>query len=199
MFKVLKWTNKHVKQVNKCRSIKQMEIVLSAFIIGKMEDSIMFKGFYGWSLENVNKGTVETKYIIEYINDKKTWNKFLKSDDPDLYNKKEYDNISDALTFYFTWYINENCYDIKMWEQVFVNGEMVLEQIIETASTCKFSMRQSINREMENRMREAERRAEELEKSNEVYKKFLDTIDCGQFKGIKDFFRLFLKEYTKLA
>lgn len=157
----------------------------------------MYKGFYGWSLENINKGTVETKYIVEYINDEKVWNRFLKSEDPDLYSKKEYDSISDALTLYLTWYVNKNCYDIKMWEQVFVNGEMVLEQIIEPVSTCKFSMRQSINREMENRMREAERRAEELEKSNEVYKKFLDTIDCGQFKGIKDFFRLFLKESTK--
>lgn len=157
----------------------------------------MFKDFYGWSLENVNKGTVDTKYQIEYINDEKTWNKFQKSEDIELYSKKEYDNISEALTFYMTWFVNESCYDIKMWEQVFVNGEMVLEQIVEPLSTCKFNMRQSIDKEMGKRMSDAERRTEELEKSNTVYKKFLDTIDCGQFKGIKDFFTLFLKEYEK--
>lgn len=34
----------------------------------------MHEGFFGWSLENVSKGTVETKYIIESITDEKTWN-----------------------------------------------------------------------------------------------------------------------------
>lgn len=32
----------------------------------------MHENFYGWSLENVNKGTVETKYTVEYINDEKS-------------------------------------------------------------------------------------------------------------------------------
>jgi len=31
----------------------------------------MYKDFWGWSLENINAGTVETKYIVEYINDDK--------------------------------------------------------------------------------------------------------------------------------
>ena len=34
----------------------------------------MHEGFFGWSLENVGKGIVETKYIIESITDEKTWN-----------------------------------------------------------------------------------------------------------------------------
>lgn len=43
------------------------------FITSK-EESIMHKDFWGWSLENVGKGTVETKYLIESITDEKTWN-----------------------------------------------------------------------------------------------------------------------------
>ena len=66
----------------------------------------MHEGFFGWSLENVSKGTVETKYIIESITDEKTWNKFLKTEDIDLYTKREYDNIENALEYYLCWYVN---------------------------------------------------------------------------------------------
>lgn len=31
----------------------------------------MYEDFIGWSLESVDKGKVDTKYLIEYINDKK--------------------------------------------------------------------------------------------------------------------------------
>ncbi len=40
------------------------------------------------SLENIGKGTVETKYLIESIVDEKTWIKFLKTEDIDLYTKR---------------------------------------------------------------------------------------------------------------
>ena len=49
---------------------------------------IMHNGFFGWSLENIGKGTVETKYLIESIVDEKTWIKFLKTEDIDLYTKR---------------------------------------------------------------------------------------------------------------
>lgn len=110
----------------------------------------MHEGFFGWSLENVSKGTVETKYIIESITDEKTWNKFLKTEDIDLYTKREYDNIENALEYYLCWYVNENCYDLKMWEQIYVNGEMILEQMIVPKSTCKSVMRRSIDRDRKN-------------------------------------------------
>lgn len=31
----------------------------------------MHKNFYGWSLENIHKGKVDTVYTVEYIDDKK--------------------------------------------------------------------------------------------------------------------------------
>lgn len=95
----------------------------------------MHKDFWGWSLEDEGKGTVETKYLIESITDEKTWSKFLKTEDINLYTKKEYDSIENALEYYLCWYVNENCYDLKMWEQIYVNGEMVLKQMIEPKST----------------------------------------------------------------
>ncbi len=133
----------------------------------------MYKGFYGWSLESINAGTVKTKYIVEYINDKRTWEKFCKTEDFDLYDKREYDNISEAISFYLTWFISENCFDIKLWEQIFVNGEMVLEQIIESENTLMYSLRMQVDRDMANRMYSAENRERKLEKENKLLMDFI--------------------------
>lgn len=127
--------------------------MLLAFLVERMEImKIMHENFYGWSLENINAGTVETKYTVEYINDKKTWEKFDKTEDIELYSKREYDNISEALTFYMTWFISDQCYDIKLWEQVFVNGEMVLEQMIEPQGNVIYNMRTQIDRDMKDNL-----------------------------------------------
>lgn len=149
----------------------------------------MHKDFCGWSLENIGKGTVETKYVIESITDDKTWNKFLKTEDLDLYTKKEYDNIENAMKYYLCWYVSENCYDIKLWEQIFVDGEMVLEQMIVPNSTCKSVMRRSIDREMKDRMEQAESKVEELERSN--------TLANGFIKAMGKQFEEAFKEYCK--
>ena len=85
--------------------------------------------------------------------------------------------------------MNENCYDLKMWEQIYVNGEMVLEQMIEPKSTCKSVMRHSIDREMKDRMNKAESKVEELERSN--------TLANGFIKAMGKQFEEAFKEYCK--
>ncbi len=150
----------------------------------------MYKNFNGWSLENTGNGTVETKYLIEYINDERVWNKFLQIEDIDLYSKKEYNNIADALTFYLTWFVNEKCFDIKMWQQIFVNGEMVLEEFVEPKGCIRYYMRNSINREMENRMRSAEEKLCDIKKENSLYRGFMERMG-------KQFEELF-EEYVKI-
>lgn len=150
----------------------------------------MYKDFIGWSLESVNKGKVDTKYLIEYINDKKTWDKFVKTEDPNLYSKKEYDNIADALTFYLTWFVSDDCYDIKMWQQIFVDGEMILEEFIEPKGTVKNYMRHSIDKKMKIRMERSEIKAEEFQKSNSLYKGFMKRMG-EQFEDL-------FKEYMRM-
>lgn len=123
----------------------------------------MYKGFWGWSLENSGSGTVDTKYTIEYVDNAKTWERICYIDDHyseiekcqeswELYSKLEFDNVTEALTCYMTKLVSDKCYDIKMLEQVFVNGDMVLEQYIEPKSTLRYSMRTAVNYEMEVRM-----------------------------------------------
>jgi len=146
----------------------------------------MYEGFYGWSLENIYAGTVETKYTVEYINDQNTWEKFDKTEDIELYSKREYDNISDAITFYLTWFVSDKCYDIKLWEQVFVNGEMVLEQSIDPNSTLIDSMRWQIDKDMRNRICQTETIMKDLSKQNDL---LLDFIKYTKQENLFDQFR----------
>lgn len=169
--------------------------MLSAFLMEESEVIVMYKGFYGWSLENIGAGKVETKYSVELINDKKTWDKFLRTEDLDYISKREYDNISDALTFYLTWYVNKKTYLIHLWEHVFVNGEMVLEQCIEPKSTMQAHLRESVDMEMKRRMYKAEQNSMELRESNNMYRDFIKLMG----KRFEEMFEQFLKERSKTA
>lgn len=71
----------------------------------------MHEGFFGWSLENVSKGTVETNILLNLLQTRKHGANFLKTEDINLYTKKEYDSIENALEYYLCWYVNENCYE----------------------------------------------------------------------------------------
>ncbi len=135
---------------------------------------------------------METKYIVEYINDEKTWEKFCKTEDIDLYSKKEYDNISEAISFYLTWFISDKCYDIKLWEQIFVNGEMVLEQMIEPENTLMYYLRMQVNRDMANKMYSAENRERELEKENNLLMDFIKYTK--QENLLKEFIKMKVEE-----
>ena len=150
----------------------------------------MYKDFIGWSLENIEKGTVETKYTVEYVNDKKVWDKFLRTEDIELFSKREYDNIAEALTFYLTWYVNENCFYIQLWEQIYVNGEMVLEEMIEPERSMKYHLRNSIDREMHDRVYKSEMKVVELEKANGLYRAFIKML--GQ--RFEDMFYEYVKQ-----
>lgn len=161
----------------------------------------MHKGFFGWSLENINKGKVETKYIIEYVNDIKIWEKICYIDEHyseieprqeswELYSKKEYDNVSDALTFYMIMFISDNCFDIKWIEQIYINDEMILEQYIEPNSTIYNRMKDIINRDMNNNINEGKRKINDLEDTLKMYKSFVKAYNSEKLfdKYIKENF-----------
>ena len=133
----------------------------------------MYKDFCGWSLENVGKGTVNTKYTVEHITDSRVADELERTGDPSLYDKKEFDNIEKALTHYLRYFVDDTCIILNLWEEVSVNGETVLEQRIEPSGYVKNAMREVISREMKKRMETAEIEVEDLRNSNELYKKFI--------------------------
>ena len=76
----------------------------------------MFKDFIGWSLESIGKATVKTKYTVEYITDGKNADELERTGDSSLYTTKEFDNVSEAMTFYFRWFIDDSCIIVHLWE-----------------------------------------------------------------------------------
>lgn len=140
----------------------------------------MYKDFFGCAKEP-NK--TETKYIVESIRDEKTWGKFVKTEDLDLYEKRTYDNIADALTFYLTWFVSDNCYDIKMWQQIIIDGEVFLEEFVEPKGNTINNIRDQIDRDMKQRLHNLERENEEIKKTNETMNNFIKAIGAeGMFK-----------------
>lgn len=147
----------------------------------------MYKHFIGWTKEPEN---TETKYIIEYIGDDKTWNKFCHATDnyclmsegqrewEDFCTTREFDNISDALTFYMVALIDYGFkYWVKMWQQIYVNDEMVFEEWIEPKGSIVNLMRERIDREMKTDLRKYAIENEQLHKSNELMNGFIKKMN----------------------
>lgn len=143
----------------------------------------MHKNFYGYQ-----KGNVETLYIVEYIDDPETWEKFLNVTDGydgtiepwELYKKRTYNNVTEALTFYMVRYIQENTYDVKLYEEVRVNGETVLEQNIEPLATTKWYLRETINDNINRCNERLENENDLLVKENEEYRAFLKAMNAEE-------------------
>lgn len=144
----------------------------------------MHKNFYGYQ-----KGNVESLYTVEYIDDLKTWEQFLdvtgsgynETIEPwELYKKRTYDNVRDALTFYMIKYVQETTYDIKLYEEIQVNGETVLEQNIEPSATTKWSLREIVNGNLNRWNERLENENDLLGKENEEYRAFLKDMNAEE-------------------
>ena len=137
----------------------------------------MHKNFYGYEKENV-----ETLYTVEYIDDPETWKQFLSvtgngydgTIEPwEVFKKKEFDNVSEAISFYMLKYMHDSTYHIAMWEQVFYNGEMILENPIESKNTFAYSMRTNINSDLEKENTRLSDERDVLIKELDLYKEFI--------------------------
>ncbi len=153
----------------------------------------MNKDFWGWSLENIGKGTVETKYEVKYITDLKVADELERTGDDDLFIKKDFSNISKALAFYLVRFMNDSYIIVQLWEQVYVNEEMILEQMIEPEGYIKSEIMRLIDNEMRVRMNHAEIEVQELRRKNDLYKKFIDKFG----KSAKEQFKEFVEQEAK--
>ena len=133
----------------------------------------------------MNTKNLRINYHIEIINDKKTWEKFLrvtenykkyKIEPWELYTNKDFDTFEKALEYYMVWYVSDQCYDIKMWEQIFMDDEMIYEEYCEPYCTTKSEMRRILDRNTYDRLRSQERTITELENENNLYKGFVKAM-----------------------
>ena len=147
----------------------------------------MFKDFIGWSLESVGKAKVETKYTVEYITDGKIADELERTGDSNLYTTKEFNNVSNAITSYFRWFIDDSCIIVHLWEQIYINDEMVLEQMIEPRGNFKSLMRSVIDDGMEKDLHRTEINNDELRKSNKLYSDFIKALGTQYAEMFKEF------------
>ena len=148
----------------------------------------------------MNAKNLQVSYQIEIINDTKTWDKFLKAmeslkapygDAPwELYTKRNFDSFEEALQYYMVWYVNDSCYDIKMYEQIFMDGEMVYEEYCEPCSTTRSEMRRALTSDTYNRLQNCNRQIEELQRSNNLMSGFIKRMG----KKFEDLFLQYAKE-----
>ena len=130
----------------------------------------------------MNIKNLRINYHIEIINDKKTWDKFLRATENykinpwEFYTNKDFDTFEKALEYYMVWYVSDKCFDIKMWEQIFIDDEMIYEEYVEPYCTIRSEIIRIINRDTYDRLRAYKRTTEELEKANNLYKGFIKAM-----------------------
>lgn len=88
-------------------------------------------------------------------------------------HKKDFDNFEKALEYYMVWYVSDQCYDIKMWEEIYMDDEMIYENYVEPHCTTRSEMRRIIDRDTYDRLEVYERTTKNLERENNLYKGFI--------------------------
>ena len=125
---------------------------------------------------------IRTRYTVEYITSKEDWQKVCDGKHPapwELYQTKVYDSLDDALTFFLVRLFDEKTFDVKLFEQIDIDGDQVREAYIEPAGYIFDGIRSAIDLDMRNRMNEMQARLEQTEKWMEEDRKELDM--CRRF------------------
>lgn len=136
-------------------------------------------------VNNLNKWKVV--YRLEYIDDKKTWENLEKWRNPwEAYKKIEFDNLSNAITLYALWQIQDNIYDCRLWMTMTSSNGEWYEEYIEFESTYRWGVKERINREMNRRIDAAEKRNIELAKQNTKMAEFLKKYGVDPYKVVNE-------------
>lgn len=150
-----------------------------------------------WQNKGVN---VDVRYTVEYIDNQKDWNYVCsgsnKNGEPgDRYKVKHFSNLDEAMTSYLVGFFcmcsegqtHNTIYDVKLFEQVLLDGEVVRESWIEPSPTVLHSLHQTFGvehtNELYNLRRQKQSQIEMLGKyeafikayhAEENFKKFVD-------------------------
>ena len=144
-----------------------------------------------------NMKYLRINYHIEIINDDKTWDEFVKATENinaphggapwELYTNKDFDSFEKAMEYYMVWYVSDSCYDIKMWQQIYLDDEMVYEGYCEPACTTRSEMRRMIDKGTYDRLNNYEREVKELEHQNKLMETFIKNMP-QQYRDMFDDF-----------
>lgn len=137
---------------------------------------------------------VETRYIVEFITDKNDMEYVLsgrcdKGEPWERYQKKRFDDLEKALEFLMSGFVNEEILDIRMFEQILVDGVLQREAIVEATATLRYYLRSNVNKQMEREIGSLQSRLDDLEVSNGMMHGFIKSYHAEDL----------LKEYAECA
>ena len=135
-----------------------------------------------------NKEAVKINYRIEWLHtwlDKKAIEKIERglAEPWEVCKVKTYDVFESAITVYFQKYLSDDIYLLNMWMEIYKGNDMIYEEYLEPASTCKYLMRGCISRDMNARLTYMAARMEALE---------------TDLQNATEFIRMLGKEYTDM-
>ena len=127
------------------------------------------RGYYGYKKEGVE---IETVYRIEWTDDQKIVDLMDTVEfDYSMLKKTEFKYLEDAITFWNSLYYSKSVLHLMLFEQIVLNGEVVLEQ--EKDATTYVPIH-SIVRQYYEEMCEAQKERELVLEENKKLKEFLE-------------------------
>ena len=123
------------------------------------------RGYYGYKAEGKD---IKTLYTIEYTRNQKVFDimptaKFT----DDMLDKKQFDYLEDAISFWNTLYYDETVLHVMLFEQILLDGKIVLEQ-------CKDMVVPTVlDTISKQRVKQAEANMEAYKAENEKLKRYL--------------------------
>ena len=138
---------------------------------------------------------LDTRYILEYIDNQKDLayvnsGRFDKGEPWKRYKKKEYSSLDEAMSHYILYLFNPQIYDVRLFEEILIDGETVREAYIEPVPTFEWSLKEILNQDL-NR---ANKKIDDLEKSNNISQGFIDFLTKKYGESVKEMYREYVKE-----
>ena len=133
-----------------------------------------------------NREGIQITYRIEWLHarlDKKAIGKIEKgmAEPWEVCTVKTYYDFESAITAYMAKYLSEDIYLLNMWMEIYKGNDMIYEEYLEPATTCKYLMRESISRDMNTRLTYMAARMEGME---------------ANLQNATEFIRMLGKKYT---
>ena len=94
------------------------------------------------------------------------------------------------MSYYVLYLFNPQIYDVKLFEEILIDGETVREAYIEPVSTFSWRLKKILNQDL-NR---ANGKIEDLEKVSSLNQGFIDFLIGKYGKSIKEMYGEYVKE-----
>ena len=137
------------------------------------------RGFYSYKDKNKD---IKTHYYIEYTRDQKVFDimdtaKF----DFSMLDRKDFDYLEDAISFWNRLYYDEKILHVMLFEQIILDREVILEQYKDMVVPSV------LDKISEQKVKKVEREREVYKKENDLFRKFLAKYNIDMQRVIKEF------------